>query len=103
MACAAPGSCETDAPGFSPLREGDTSVAVQVLAIEYPAFSFQSPSRGGHLRGTSHPARLAPLTSHVSVPFARGTPPWLRAVDADTALPLFGFSPLREGDTSVAR
>ena len=37
----------------------------------------------------------------VSVPFARGTPPWLR-IDLAQQLALVGFSPLREGDTSVA-
>ena len=40
-------------PGFSPLREGDTSVA-DARRPSRPAFdTFQSPSRGGHLRGVS--------------------------------------------------
>ena len=37
--------------GFSPLHEGDTSVVTCVLAGCARDISFQSPSRGGHLRG----------------------------------------------------
>ena len=37
---------------FSPLHEGDTSVAQQITAFEIVRhIEFQSPSRGGHLRG----------------------------------------------------
>ena len=38
----------------------------------------------------------------VSVPFARGTPLWQKSIISN-ALILLCFSPLREGDTSVAR
>ena len=61
--------------GFSPLREGDTSVAA---------------GAGDALDG-----------GIVSVPFARGTPPWRRHHRPPNYIPQ-GFSPLREGDTSVA-
>ena len=39
--------------GFSPLREGDTSVATAISPRDEPEHGFQSPSRGGHLRGQS--------------------------------------------------
>ena len=61
---------------------------------------FQSPSRGGHLRGGSR-RRLWKSMFPVSVPFARGTPPW-RIGSSVTRWDSSGFSPLREGDTSVA-
>ena len=61
---------------FSPLHEGDTSVALKFPAFWLAFLKFQSPSRGGHLRGYhalgySHAANVS-------------------------------FSPLHEGDTSVA-
>ena len=37
--------------GFSPLHEGDTSVAVRGSERMPAPIRFQSPSRGGHLRG----------------------------------------------------
>ena len=110
---------------FSPLHEGDTSVAhrragwrlrtmrvsvpftrgtppwpLQRAHRRCPPFSFQSPSRGGHLRGEPQGApkrkgvpSFSPLhegdtsvairarcfarqLDRVSVPFTRGTPPW---------------------------
>ena len=86
---------------------------------------FQSPSRGGHLRGvvleraiTNRHICFSPLhegdtsvamaslasatTRHsVSVPFTRGTPPWHR-LPAARRCHSTCFSPLHEGDTSVA-
>ena len=86
--------------GFSPLHEGDTSVAPESRLNRPLVALFQSPSRGGHLRGGQGPSdrpgihlRFSPLhegdtsvafadrLSHnvlffVSVPFTRGTPPW---------------------------
>jgi len=85
---------------------------------------FQSPSRGGHLRGRGGRRGCGatcivsvPFTRgtppwpdgrvyrlecvEVSVPFTRGTPPWHRVAVAGSDPPL-GFSPLHEGDTSVA-
>ncbi len=37
---------------------------------------FQSPSRGGHLRGGTTSSRCRRRFRLVSVPFTRGTPPW---------------------------
>ena len=60
---------------FSPLREGDTSVARRRSVPGVPPIRFQSPSRGGHLRGAAADDNTeGPIL--VSVPFARGTPPW---------------------------
>jgi len=61
---------------FSPLHEGDTSVAEFSALCSAAITEFQSPSRGGHLRGSA--VRTA----------APVGPP--------------SFSPLHEGDTSVA-
>ena len=61
---------------FSPLHEGDTSVA--------------------DISGTGPGA-----VSNVSVPFTRGTPPWQVVGGSEHRL-FTGFSPLHEGDTSVA-
>ena len=61
---------------FSPLHEGDTSVARRRSVLVCRRSGFQSPSRGGHLRGA--------------------------AADDSTEGPDLGFSPLHEGDTSVA-
>ena len=38
---------------FSPLREGDTSVAGTCVRLRSAVRWFQSPSRGGHLRGVA--------------------------------------------------
>ena len=60
---------------FSPLHEGDTSVARKPGDNPEPIPQFQSPSRGGHLRGAAEkPIRI--MHQSVSVPFTRGTPPW---------------------------
>ena len=109
---------------FSPLHEGDTSVAKTAPNALAVSTMFQSPSRGGHLRGRygrtrrTHALQVSvPFTRGtppwlcrssagvgrlgVSVPFTRGTPPWLRySSSARPRVP--GFSPLHEGDTSVA-
>ena len=61
---------------FSPLHEGDTSVACRGIAAALWAYS-------------------------VSVPFTRGTPLW-RLARLAGPVPIDGFSPLHEGDTSVA-
>ena len=63
--------------GFSPLHEGDTSVAA------------------GKRVEAAHDL-------DVSVPFTRGTPPW-RWRNPARYLGMSGFSPLHEGDTSVAK
>src|ERR1019366_6615949 len=86
-------------PSFSPLHEGDTSVAQRARGVAALLMPFQSPSRGGHLRGGTRsltatvlsafqsPSRgghlrggeialVAGSSIHVSVPFTRGTPPW---------------------------
>jgi len=62
--------------GFSPLHEGDTSVAGSFLL-------------------------MLPTGWLVSVPFTRGTPPW-HAATVKLAIRIDRFSPLHEGDTSVA-
>src|ERR1019366_3048802 len=61
---------------FSPLHEGDTSVAIALSAPQGANLQFQSPSRGGHLRGHQGQQSKTPLLRLVSVPFTRGTPPW---------------------------
>ena len=38
---------------FSPLHEGDTSVVTRHPAPSVAMVGFQSPSRGGHLRGVT--------------------------------------------------
>ena len=85
---------------FSPLHEGDTSVAHPFQAIPQPVLVFQSPSRGGHLRGFADTTNLDTVYS-VSVPFTRGTPPW-RSAPRRSPPARRRFSPLHEGDTSVA-
>ena len=88
-------------PGFSPLHEGDTSVANGASgAGVFVCTMFQSPSRGGHLCGDAKP-RPTVAQILVSVPFTRGTPLW-RCLALSTWTPDTGFSPLHEGDTSVA-
>ena len=86
--------------GFSPLHEGDTSVATSGSCVAGASAPFQSPSRGGHLCGfceASHPR----CRDNVSVPFTRGTPLWRISRMLRFSL-VCGFSPLHEGDTSVA-
>ena len=83
---------------FSPLHEGDTSVA-RILASS-PESSFQSPSRGGHLCGPGS-GFVKPSVTAVSVPFTRGTPLWPVRMRRSRCV-RSGFSPLHEGDTSVA-
>ena len=56
---------------------------------------FQSPSRGGHLRGTAGQGRCRAPGS-VSVPFTRGTPPWLQ-IPLTTTLYMSFQSPSRGG------
>ena len=85
---------------FSPLHEGDTSVAGRNAVPIDCIRGFQSPSRGGHLRGIT--AFLwSRMCTEVSVPFTRGTPPWLGRKGGLTGGKI-RFSPLHEGDTSVA-
>ena len=62
---------------------------------------FQSPSRGGHLRGRYPPETSGHARRSVSVPFTRGTPPW-RGYQRCRRSRAMRFSPLHEGDTSVA-
>ena len=87
---------------FSPLREGDTSVTRKAERnTPHTLKVFQSPSRGGHLcddagerRAGYHRAFQSPSRGgHLCDPAAA-------TVDVG---PFFGFSPLREGDTSVTR
>ena len=109
---------------FSPLHEGDASVAVVEVQPTRSIPVFQSPSRGGRLCGPAVP--LCRLCHHtVSVPFTRGTPLWqftstrrlrrlLVSVPFTRGTPLWlaasfeehgqiqRFSPLHEGDASVA-
>jgi len=85
---------------FSPLHEGDTSVAAHSFSAGVASAGFQSPSRGGHLRGQDgfqiqgrfewfqSPSRGGHLRGQIP---RRPSPP-----------PHLGFSPLHEGDTSVA-
>jgi hypothetical protein len=92
---------------------------ISSTAIRIPSTSLQSPSRGGHLRGAcaKRPVlerlSFSPLREGdtsvatwlrwrgtrwevVSVPFARGTPPWRRAIVVPTDGPQFQ-SPSRGG------
>ena len=57
---------------------------------------FQSPSRGGHLRGV-RTIGPDPQGAGVSVPFTRGTPPWRNASGEDRAEHLLFQSPSRGG------
>ena len=85
--------------GFSPLHEGDTSVAV--AARRYAAdLPFQSPSRGGHLCGVGT-LRTSAAADHRFSPLHEGD-----TSVAQTCIPADRserFSPLHEGDTSVAQ
>ena len=60
---------------FSPLREGDTSVALVGLGGICPILSF-SPLREGDTSVAWMLSGLPMTRIGVSVPFARGTPPW---------------------------
>ena len=118
-------SADSGSPCFSPLHEGDTSVAVefqilydggQLVSVpftrgtppwpEHPAgggrrsSAFQSPSRGGHLRGNLRIHRRLPGYWFQS-PSRGGHLRGLR-LHPDFGFAYFGFSPLHEGDTSVA-
>ena len=109
---------------FSPLHEGDASVANYGCGVSPFHWSFQSPSRGGRLCGPGFRRRglcrvrvSVPFTrgtplwrgsrafglrsGRVSVPFTRGTPLWRRKRRPKLG-PWPGFSPLHEGDASVA-
>jgi len=86
---------------FSPLREGDTSVALPRFDRLHVFLDRFSPLREGDT-SVALPKPSSPKRSEaVSVPFARGTPPWRGPVGRVRAIAT-GFSPLREGDTSVA-
>ena len=85
---------------FSPLHEGDTSVARVpagrrggVDRVSVPFTRGTPPWR----RGQAAPA----CQLRVSVPFTRGTPPW-RWMGLTVVVVALCFSPLHEGDTSVA-
>ena len=106
---------------FSPLHEGDTSVArCQTLrrpmrssvSVPFtrgtPPWRWLTASNTGPVitvsvpftRGTPpwpHRQPVAAASMQVSVPFTRGTPPWRRTIRTRHR-----FSPLHEGDTSVA-
>ena len=94
-------SASLGVPCFSPLHEGDASVATWQLHLGSDLYRFQSPSRGGRLCGgeanprrdkeplgfqsPSRGGRLCGDTGarpspgdFVSVPFTRGTPLWPR-------------------------
>ena len=110
--------------GFSPLHEGDTSVAVPRMIRSARFSRFQSPSRGGHLRGP--PTGSVPYHSHLFQSPSRGghlrgaaikvsgvsnyefqSPSrggHLRGPGTPASAPYRRrcFSPLHEGDTSVA-
>ena len=87
-------------PGFSPLREGDTSVARNEQFYGFYSNGF-SPLREGDTSVAYGHERGQPDDRGVSVPFARGTPPW-RWRGSCSRRRIIRFSPLREGDTSVA-
>src|ERR1035437_1413895 len=59
----------------SPSRGGHLRGQGRAHDARYNTPEFQSPSRGGHLRGSFTLFSGGPLRP-VSVPFARGTPPW---------------------------
>src|ERR1039457_5331050 len=86
---------------FSPLHEGDTSVAHLTFRLCECASKVSVPFTRGtppwRRRRRADTGRLL----HVSVPFTRGTPPW-PAGRASSRSRFAGFSPLHEGDTSVA-
>ena len=86
--------------GFSPLREGDTSVAGEEVTEPRQFFTFQSPSRGGHLRGPQR-RKVQMNVNRFQSPSRGGH---LRGNFRDSTWKRFSvrFSPLREGDTSVA-
>ena len=75
-------------------------MALSAIPLAMLETLFQSPSRGGHLRGDSGAYYVA-RDFYVSVPFTRGTPPW-RVKPRRAGATMCRFSPLHEGDTSVA-
>ena len=85
--------------GFSPLHEGDTSVAFTRRSDIVGGAKFQSPSRGGHLRGAE--ALLGRPQSSGFSPLHEGDTSVAMTAGSHT-LTTSGFSPLHEGDTSVA-
>ena len=64
-------------------------------------FRSQSPSRGGRLCGGQKLA-AGDEDDPVSVPFTRGTPLWPFTPSRKMDSAFAGFSPLHEGDASVA-
>jgi len=119
--------CVRSVRRFSPLLEGDTSVGPATRSwstvgsrVSVPfsrgtppwgarsrictpgSCRFQSPSRGGHLRGQPQGAVLSPIYPGFSPLLEGDTSVGVEALGAsmtDTS----GFSPLLEGDTSVGR
>ena len=110
---------------FSPLHEGDASVAVSLGLRQLQIHRF-SPLHEGDASVARPCARPRPGSLWVSVPFTRGTPLWRERATAQTSrgnnvsvpftrgTPLWRparprqrpkhrrFSPLHEGDASVA-
>ena len=98
--CNAVGKLWVDSTCFSPLHEGDASVAARARLTALRMIVVSVPfTRGTPLwRWTS---RCQTCGYWVSVPFTRGTPLWpSRRMGRRTRLP--SFSPLHEGDASVA-
>ncbi len=62
---------------FSPLHEGDTSVAAQTLRCEGVYMNRFSPLHEGDTSVALLLRVLGGGGPGVSVPFTRGTPPWL--------------------------
>ena len=87
--------------GFSPLHEGDTSVAGRADWMACRYVPFQSPSRGGHLRGRGGGAVLPALCGSFS-PLHEGDTSVALKAGGTSPLGIICFSPLHEGDTSVA-
>ena len=85
---------------FSPLHEGDTSVA-QFCADGWTGISSFSPLHEGDTSVANPCPPSIVYRFRVSVPFTRGTPLWLSPA-MDSPWSQNGFSPLHEGDTSVA-
>ena len=85
----------------SPSRGGRLCGCTDMVYCHYRLHTFQSPSRGGRLCGGQR-GRQGHAGAHVSVPFTRGTPLWLKTVPFLRIDPIC-FSPLHEGDASVAQ
>ena len=90
-----------DQLSFSPLHEGDTSVARRASIGHRDREWFQSPSRGGHLRGTPPGSARHPPSTPFQSPSRGGHLRGTKPLDCQ-GVKLDGFSPLHEGDTSVA-